>query len=526
MNIHELNLSWSKPKLVQTKYGMRELLIAEPTPEFWGVWRKQKEQLKQEGISVGKNTAGQWEVCLWRDPAPETLEEINQRKQESRATDADVHIPAPQGLAYLPYQKAGIAAMLRRKHVLLADEMGLGKTIQAIGLINADTSISNALIICPASLKLNWARELRKWLVRPMSVGVANGGNLPSADIIVINYDILNKHYEALTAKEWDIIISDEAHYIKNKDSMRSKLERSLKAKRRVRMTGTPIVNRPAELWALVADMEPRFSSYWKFVRRYADARQTRYGWDVSGASNLDELHDILRSTIMIRRKKADVLKELPPKTRRLVELDLYDSSLADIVTRLNALAEKVDLCETDDYEAAVSKLESQTEIFTEISRLRHELALAKAPYVAHYVASILREYDDRKIVVFAHHRDVVDVLMQELLEFNPVKVTGEDSISDRQQAVDKFQNDPSVRVFVGNIRAAGVGLTLTASSHVVFAELDWAPANVTQAEDRCHRVGQRDNVLVEHVVVNGSLDARMAQLLLHKQQIIEQAVG
>jgi SWI/SNF-related matrix-associated actin-dependent regulator 1 of chromatin subfamily A len=270
---------------------------------------------------------------------------------------------------------------------------------------------------------------------------------------------------------------------------------------------------------------------------RYCAATKNRFGWDMDGASNLDELQNKLRESFMIRRLKKDVLLELPDKLRQIIALP--ENGLASVIksenlkikeweaaleaaqSRLDALDGQED---TPEYADAVRALNSAVQAaFAEMSKLRHDTALAKAPYVAEHVKGLLEEVD--KIVVMAHHHDVVDILMDALADYTPVRLTGRDSISNKDAAVQAFQNDPKTRVFVGSILAAGVGLTLTAASTVVFAEMDWVPGNMSQAEDRLHRIGQKDSVLVQHVVVDGSLDARMAQILVEKQAVLDAAL-
>lgn len=461
--------------------------------------------------------------------------------EKSRATDANLTIPAPEGLDYMPFQKAGVAYALAKQNVLIADEMGLGKTIQAIGIINSE-EIKSVLVICPASLKLNWQRELRKWLVRKLSIMIANGGGrLPETDIVILNYDILHKHHDTLRAKTWDLMICDESHYCKNPKAQRTQEVLGAKdvdpiwAKRKVFLTGTPILNRPVEIYPIAKALAPKdFGSWWKFVHRYCDARQTRWGLEVGGASNLDELQDKLRSLFMVRRLKKDVLTELPAKRRQVIELVAIDAgevllkeqqAWKENEDRLADLQAKVELAKAEDEEAyreAVRALRQGSMVaFNEMSKVRHEVALAKVPAVIDYLKDVLESID--KLVLFAHHKDVI----AEIKEAFPssVVLTGDTSMQDRQAAVDRFQNDPACQLFIGSITAAGVGLTLTAASNVVFAELDWVPGNVTQAEDRCHRIGQTDSVFVRHLVLDGSLDAEMAMRLVEKQEMIDKAL-
>ena len=457
----------------------------------------------------------------------------------SRATDAMINIAVPPGLAYLPYQRAGIAYAMDRPNVLIADEMGLGKTVEALGVINADYSIKRVLVICPASLKINWHREAEKWRTRYMRVEIANGSAgraageeaaFPDADIVIINYDILAKHRDAIDRVQWDLLIVDEAHYLKNPKAQRTRLVlghwdkdeakriQPIQARRRLFLTGTPIVNRPVELWPLIQAMNPTGmgrAGFMKYATRYCNATKTRFGWDFSGASNLDELQRRLRESVMVRRLKEDVLTELPAKRRQIMVMPAPDDLKV-------VLAEEIEAY--DAYEAAKDAgLTERTAAFTVLSDLRHKTALKKVPLAVDHIETMLEEVG--KLVVFAHHHDVIEDLCEGLQEYGVVSLTGEDGMKARQEAVDRFQTDPACRVFVGSIQAAGVGLTLTAAQTAVFVEMDWVPGVMSQAEDRLHRIGQTGSVLVQHLVLDDSLDARMARVIVEKQAVIEQAL-
>lgn len=456
---------------------------------------------------------------------------------ESRATSADFVTPTPTGLACMPFQNAGVAALLARSSALLADEMGLGKTVQAIGLINADTTIARVVVVCPATLRLNWQRELTRWLTRSLRVAIASSTVWPDADVVIVNYDILHKHAAVFEQTTFDLAIVDEAHYAKNPKARRAKATYTIKATRRVLMTGTPIVNRPKELWPLLNYLDKStWGKFFPFAMRYCAAYNNGWGWDFSGASNLDELQTKLRATLMIRRLKADVLTELPAKRRQVIEIPA--NGLSAFVEReraaqsqqertLNALRRAVEHArEAGDsaaYESAVNALrDGERAAFDEMSRLRHETAIAKAPYVVEHLRDVLEA--GHKVVVFAHHHDVVDAIANEFGR-SAVVVDGRVPHVTRQANVDRFQSDETCTLFVGGIQAAGVGITLTAASHVVFAELDWVPGNMTQAEDRLHRIGQRESVLVQHLVLEGSIDAHMAKTLIDKQATLDAAL-
>jgi SWI/SNF-related matrix-associated actin-dependent regulator 1 of chromatin subfamily A len=481
--------------------------------------------------------------------AAEIREQLTAAIASSAATDAAIDVPAPDGLAYLPYQRAGIAYAMSRAATLIGDEMGLGKTIEAIGVINADPAIKSVLVICPASLKLNWRNELSRWLTRPLSIGICNGV-FPATEVVIINFDILGKQRAAIDARQWDLLIVDEAHFLKNPKAQRtqavygkwdrdeSKRITPISARRRLFMTGTPIVNRPIELWPLIQNIRPEgLPRSWRdYAIRYCNGHQSRFGWDVSGASNLPELQQKLRSSIMVRRLKKDVLTELPPKRRQIIVLPAEGEAIAAvkaesagyaaIEARLESARVVVELAKAGDdkaaYELAVAELRDLTNAaFTQISQLRHDTAVAKVPQVIEHLTEALDS--DEKVVLMAHHHDVVDAIAEAFP--GAAIITGEVAVNKRQAEVERFQNDPACRLFIGSIQAAGLGITLTAAAHVIFAELDWTPGNMTQAEDRCHRIGQRDNVLVQHLVLDGSLDARMAHTLVAKQEVIDRAL-
>lgn len=541
---------WGEPKSVRTKAGPRILRKAAPNQRFSDLWKANKDALKAAGLGWGKALDGTWEVCWWQADTQVVVRE-EKAIAASAASDAVIEVPAPEGCEYLPYQRAGIAWGIEREAVLIGDEMGLGKTIQALGVINADASIKRVLVICPASLKLNWKREAQKWLTRHFEKGIVKGTEWPRhADFIICNYDVAAKHTARIHGEPWDMLILDEAHYCKNPKAQRTqailgkrdrdpeKVLPAVTARRKIVLTGTPILNRPVEAQAILGYLAPaEFGNFFNYAKRYCAAFQGRYGWDFTGSSNLEELQRKLRSTVMIRRLKADVLSELPAKRRQVIELAA--NGAAGIVEKeanawaahqetLTALREAVELAKVlEDQEAYAEAVEALREgssaAFEEMAQIRHDVALAKVPYVIEHVASAIEE---GPVVLFAWHRDVVKALAEGLAEreIDSVQLVGGMSDEAKQQSVDAFQAG-QVPVFIGNIKAAGVGITLVRSSHVVFAELDWVPANMTQAEDRTHRIGQRSSVLVQHLVLEGSLDQVMAEALVKKQEVADKAL-
>lgn len=516
---------------------------------FWNYWHKNKDYLKANGFSINKESDDAFYMYhVFTDEQIRIKEEKEKTKELSRSKTSSIEVPAPDNLNYFPYQRSGIEFIVNRDATLLGDEPGLGKTLEVAGSINwwnaNKTPIKKALIICPASLRINWKRELDKWLVDKYNVGVVNRSDYPeNADIVVINYDVVSKHYDKLSLIDWDLLVLDEAHYLKNSNSKRTKYIfgnkknniSPIKANKKVFLTGTPMLNRPIELFPLLHALDSEsWPNQWKFAHRYCDAKHNGYGWDFSGASNLEELQDTLRSTLMIRRTKKEVLPELPGKFRQIIELPftpkikkLLDAENSEWENReelLSNLKASVLLSrvneDSDEYKESVSKLKKGVAAgFGEIAKLREKIALSKVPYVIEHLKDI-----EGKVVVFAHHKSVVQELHKAFGE-ESVMLVGDTRMDERQEAVDRFQTDSGVKYFIGSIMAAGVGITLTSSSHVVFAELDWVPGIMSQCEDRCARIGQKNNVLVQHLVLEGSLDARIAKILVDKQDVIDKAL-
>jgi SNF2 family DNA or RNA helicase len=440
-----------------------------------------------------------------------------------------VNIPAPKGLSYLPFQLDGIRRAASLKNVLIADDMGLGKTVMATGTVNADPAARKILVVCPNSLKANWAKEFRKWDVKGLSVEILKAGKsvqFPNSDVVVVNYDLLRKFRRELR-RPWDVLIVDECHYLKNGKSGRTKevfggrvageKVSPIPAHRRIFLSGSPIVNRPKELWPLVRALDPKgLGANWRtYAYRYCAGFETRFGFDWSGASHTEELQEKLRSRFMIRRLKRDVLTELPAKRRQVISLEMSAADRKIVEKEKQSYAQ---------YERALADREPMdSPAFAEMSRARKETALAKVPYVLEYLVDLLENCS--KIVIMAVHHDAIDAIKLGLAEYGVVGIDGRTSEADRAAAVESFQTDPKVRVFVGSIRASGTGLTLTASSTVVFAELDWVPGNITQAEDRCHRIGATAPVNIYHLVLEGSLDERMAEMIIEKQRVIDSAL-
>lgn len=401
------------------------------------------------------------------------------------------------------------------------------------------------LIVCPASLKHNWQREFKKWDVKGLSIGIIDGEEEQEfeTDVTILNYDILAAHREQIKNHgAWDIVCLDEVHYLKsgradrtlevfggikrNPDKTIRERFDPIPAKRMLLLSGTPLVNKPKELWPLLKAIDPTGlgADWFAYARRYCEARpierfnpelhrMERVGWWWDGAANLEELQEIMRSRFMVRRLKKDVLKDLPAKRRQVIILE-PKPQLAKLIAK-----------EIKTYEEhAAGKIEYGENMpsIGEIAELRKKIALKKVPYAVEHIKEVLNE--TQKVVVFAHHHDTIDAIAQSFGS-KAVVVDGRVSGENRQLAIDRFQSEETCKVFIGSIQAAGVGITLTAASTVIFVELDWVPGNITQAEDRCHRIGQKESVLVQHLILEGSLDERVIDVIIKKQEILDKVL-
>jgi SWI/SNF-related matrix-associated actin-dependent regulator 1 of chromatin subfamily A len=433
----------------------------------------------------------------------------------SNARDAALEIDGLGG-ELLPFQKAGVAYALDKQKTFVADEMGLGKTIEALATLKAANAFP-ALVICPASVKLNWRDEALKWLPGAAVYvlnGKAPGSALASADIVILNYDILNKWLETLLAIHWAALICDESHYCKNHKAQRTEAVKELAKpiQFRLLLTGTPILNRPQELISQLQILGrlDQFGGFWNFAKRYCAAQQMRYGWDMSGADHLDELQEMLRANCFVRRSKSEVLTELPPKRRVNLPVSLnnreeYDKAESDLIQWLR---------ETKGNAAAAKA--SANEALVKVEYLKQLAATGKYDAIRDWVESFLETGE--KLVLFAWHTDIVESLGA---RFNAPVIHGGTSIEDRQAAIDRFQKDPGCNLIVCNIQAGGVGITLTAASNVAFVELGWNPATMDQAEDRLHRIGQAESVTAWYLLAENTIDTRIWRLIENKRQVV-----
>lgn len=432
-------------------------------------------------------------------------------------------------LAPKAYQCEGIQLLLAKNgRAILADEQGLGKTGQAIAWAEL-AGIKKICIVCPASIKVGWQREIEKWtgdtdcyVVGGRSIHADGEREIGIHRWVIINYDILVTWRRVLSQAGFSAFIFDEAQALKNEKAKRSKAAASL-AKHLdhiLMLSGTPCENRPAEFFPIIQMVDPLlFPSKIKYWERYCDLKQNALGFsDHSGASNSQELHRILTDTIMIRRKKADVLSELPDKQRSVVPLRIPASLLRNYI---NAERDFVSWLMTNS-KGSFSKIEKKlkAQALLKLGTLKRLTAVAKVPLVVDWIQAYLE--NEAKLVVFAEQHVVIDALRQEFGE-QAVVIDGRVPANKRQSICDAFQTDPKVRLFVGNLRAAGTGLTLTAAKDTVTIELGWTSTIHDQAEDRVHRIGQKNAVMAYYLLAEGTIEERIISLLDSKRTIISQ---
>jgi len=422
--------------------------------------------------------------------------------------------PVPPDRDYFPFQKGGIAYVLARKNTLLADDMGLGKTIQAIGVMNAEP-VKTALILCPAAIKDQWAAEIDEWLNYYRSVGIYKKGRFPKTDIVIINYDNLNRNAEKLRSREWDIVIADEAQNLKNPSAKRTLAVYGggpdrlapLKCKRFLALTGTPIDNRPIDLYPTLRYMMPEaFESWWQFTLLYCGGKFSRFGYVRGGASNMKILGALLRETCMVRRIKTHVLDQLPEKRRQIIPLEADEKAQAAASAELRAYeaatSEAFELAKAGD---ALGASIAQMEALEKISAARIEAALAKIPAAVEVMKTWI---EGEKLVVVCYHRKVIEAVRK---EFGGAALTFHGGTKDREKVKKAFIEDDSKRVFIMQVTAGGAGVDglQKVCNHGCFLEFDWRSAVMVQAEDRLWRIGQENHVLWSYFVLPDSVDQK-----------------
>lgn len=420
------------------------------------------------------------------------------------------------------YQEKGVIQIDKFDgRALLADSMGLGKSIQALTWYAENPKARPTIIVCPAHLKWNWRREASIHINSPSEV--LEGRKVPSQqltkhhNLIIINYDILPNWLHFLRSLKPQLIILDEAQAIKNRNAKRTKAVQALckGVPHIIAISGTPLENRPIELFPALNLIRPDvFSSFYEFAMAHCKPQRKPWGWVYNGATNLDKLNAKLKDTMMIRRLKKDVLKDLPDKTRSVIVVELPDMKEYKAAEKdfLVWLAKR--------HSKAKAKKAAQAERLTRLGYLKRLAGQLKTPLVEEWIAEFLEESPNEKLVVFGIHKVVMGVLKERFKDLCVV-IDGSVSSVNRQKAVEAFQDSKQVRLFLGNIDAAGTGINLTKASTLLFAELSWVPGKHVQAEDRIHRIGQQNAASIFYLVARNTIEETLCKVLEEKQEVL-----
>lgn len=425
-----------------------------------------------------------------------------------------------------PYQRVGIEFLLASGgRAIIADPPGLGKTVQALGYAT-HLGLDRTLVICPASVKSAWVKEIEKWT--NLSYEVIDSSTkldkIPAkTKVWIINYDILKKHYEQLIKTKFDLMVADECHLVKNHLAIRTKAVRGLARNipHVVLLSGTPLLSRPVEMFTLLNMIDPRtWNNWYSYTREYCGGHQGYFGYDVSGATNVEQLHEKIRK-YFIRRPKSEVLSQLPPKNRIDVQVEFdkdtrkkYDKAEDDFVSYLKEYSGK--------QPREIAKM-VQAEKLAQINILRYLCAMGKLKAAEDIIDAAIEA--DEKILVFSSYMEPLDYLMDKYVD-KVVRITGQTPVEDRGKIVDEFQNDPNIKVFLGGIKSAGVGITLTAASNVLFLDYSWNPADHQQAEDRVHRPGQvAQSVNIYQLFADNTIDGKLKKMLDKKRKIFDKVI-
>ena len=425
----------------------------------------------------------------------------------------------------MEHQKIAVEKLLANDKFILADDMGLGKTTSAV-IASLESKARKILIVCPASLKINWEREIRNYSDR--KVLIVEGRKWGSTfDFYIINYDIIKNYhttdksedsddYKLLVNANFDLAIVDEAHYISNATANRTRLLNDvLETIPKVwLLTGTPMTSRPINYFNLLKIVESPLALNWQsYVRRYCKGYQFNVGnrkvWNTSGASNLDELRERTKN-LVLRRMKTDIL-DLPEKivTPVFVELTskMYDEELEDFTRITN------DKKDNETISVTLNRL----------MKIRQLIAYEKIPYTCELIDKCLEQ--GKKVIVLTNFTMSLDMI-HEKYKKNSVTLDGRMNKDKRQENVDRFQTDDKIKVFIGNIKAAGVGITLTAAEVVIMNDLSFVPADHSQGEDRAYRYGQKNSVLVYYPVFENTVEKIIYNILQKKKNVIDQVMG
>ena len=428
------------------------------------------------------------------------------------------------------FQKEGLDFLLKSSgNALLADEMGLGKTVQTLSYVSTEKQTFPVLIVAPLVTLNNWEREIEKFLKKKSRNGrilesnspsvtlirTGKSKELPKTDIYVINYELLLKRSGDLEQVGIRTIVCDEVHNLRSKTTQKYKAVKKLAAlptvQYRIGLSGTPIYNRGSEIWPIIDILKPGLlGSFKEFCEYFCYVNDK--GKAIVLENKRASLRNELQKHVMLRRKKADVLKELKDKVRYK---EVIASDTDYYLEELDKIWKKLE----DEQKEAQTEFSKSASYHRAIQSERQIAGVAKLPHVINFVKNIMEI--EESVVVFCHHKVIHKLLHESLQEFSPVSIIGGQTDSTRQDQIDKFQKGES-KLMIAGIRAGNVGINLTKAKYVIFAELDWSPAIHRQAEDRLHRIGQKNTVFAYYLIGNGTLDDHVASILVDKSYEID----
>lgn len=448
-----------------------------------------------------------------------------------------------EGFNLFGYQKAGIEFIINHNgRALLADEMGLGKTVQAIGAAKYYQNDWPVVVVAPSSLIFNWKKEFLQWLpeLKEEDINVIKkGSQKPKRKITICSYGYASKNYKKLQnyIGVRGFLIVDESHNLKNPEAQRSSgiIKLSHSALRSIFISGTPLLNTPIELFSQVNALYPNiFDNYESFAFKYCAAEWTKYGLDVSGASNLEDLHIKLRDNLMVRRLKSDVLTQLPEKRRTTLYIDINSEKNNDTYFIEQATKDLEDIIKKTLISNGLNLSSTKTKLLSynrnesgevlNCKKMALDLyklsGLSKLDFIKNWVVEKLDNEID-KLIIFGHHKEFLDGVAKSLEEndIRYMRIDGSTNKEVRFNLTEQFQTDNTIQVALLSINAASVGLTLTAASNVLMGEIPFTPGIALQAEDRVHRNGQKNGCNIYYALGNDTIDASLWYNLLRKNE-------
>jgi SWI/SNF-related matrix-associated actin-dependent regulator 1 of chromatin subfamily A len=515
-----------KPERILVEYMLGE------TEKSYHVYGKLKKNQKKSGMYfIPKSQVND-------DPYFEHVD-IEVDFEKYKKLDTFVLKDGTIGRTPYEHQKEGIKFLLGRDGCILADDMGLGKTYQAI-IAALEKGAERILIVCPSSVKINWEREIRFFQCHDTSI--IDGKKWNPARFTIINYDILKNFHEVPDTKikeedicwenqhlvqgQFDLCIIDEAHYLKDHTSLRGSIMKDLCVKHGIDivwlLTGTPVANRPKDFYNLLALIKAPIADNWMFyVKRYCEARmfnkklkngKTKQIWLTNGASNLEELSRKVRN-LFLRRMKTEI-DDMPDK----IVTPIYHDMTKEELRGYDGL--------WDEYLTERKRLKKRGDVdkdLVELILLRQYIAKITIPKTIEMVENALEQ--DQKVIIFTNFTEELQTLHDHFGNESVIHY-GEMTDKQKQVSVDAFQNNPNKRIFIGNIKSAGVGITLTEGTIVIFNSFDWVTGNNEQAEDRSYRIGQTNHVNVYYQLFNDSIATRMWEVLRNKKEVIDRIIG